>query len=74
MINLQSYANAIIYSFEYKKPIKAQPLTGKEFTILLSYINEYLLNKKAGIKGTIDILNQNENLEIQDLQLLKDEQ
>jgi hypothetical protein len=71
MINLQSYANAIIYSFECKRPIKAQILTGKEFEILLSYIKEYLLNKKVGIKGTIDILNQNKTLGIQGL-LLKE--
>ncbi|MBI0006979.1 hypothetical protein H3S74_12140 [Gilliamella sp. W8126] len=61
MINLKSYANSIIYALELKKQIKAQPLNGKQLGIVLSYIEEYLINKKSGIKGTIEILNQDEN-------------
>lgn len=62
MINLKSYANSIIYAFELNEQIKAQPLTKQQLTIVMFHIQEYLVNKKSGIKGTLEILNQEKEL------------
>lgn len=56
-LNLQSYAYALIYAFEYKLPMKAKAHTAREWKIISAYIKLYLDAKKSGIFGTIQVLN-----------------
>lgn len=46
-LDLRAYANALIFSIENKRPMKARVLKGWQLKIVLSYIRTYLDSMSA---------------------------